>query len=246
MEAELVGIHVTPLPVIPVGLGDAAGYVDAEVMEAQREAGRAVQARVGRVFAATLPPGLQQRLLAVEDLYGKAVSDAAHTVDLTILGPAHTEGLAPAAAQPVDDVLIHAGGPVLVLPRGPARLPPMRVVIAWNAGRQAARALKDALPLLQQATETTVLELDEEGTDGRSTLDPVLAMLIRHGVKARGERRAPGSASIGAQLLETAGELGADLLVMGAYSHSRLREAVFGGATREVLDHATLPVLFSA
>jgi nucleotide-binding universal stress UspA family protein len=246
MGAELVGIHVTALPVIPVGLGDAAGYVDAEVMEVQREAGRAVQARVGQAFAGAVPAGLPQRLLALEDVFGSAITDAARTVDLTILGPAHTVGLTPAPAQSVDDVLVHAGGPVMVLPRARARLPSPRVMVAWNASRQAARAVKDALPLLKAAQETVVVEITEAEPEDRAGLDAILAMLVRHGVTVRGEQRAAGSAATSARLLEAASELGADLLVMGAYSHSRLREAVFGGTTREVLDTARLPVLFSA
>ena len=238
--AELVGIHVATLPTMPAGLGGVSAYVDAEVIEAQRQANKAVQERVQRAFDQARDPAIPGLMLLLEDLYGTALAEAARTVDLTILGPARAEGESLVSLPPADEVLIHAGGPVIILPPGPANLPPSRVVLGWNGSRQAARALKDALPLLAVAQEAVVLTL---GEDEPASLEAAAAMLGRHGVKARVERR-PEQGATGRQLLSVAGELGADLLVMGAYSHSRLREAIFGGATHDVLDEARLPVLF--
>lgn len=240
LGAELVGIHVAPLPTVPVGLGEASAYVDAEVIEAQREANRAIQERVRLDFERARDPDVPGRTLLIEDVYGTALVEAARTVDLTILGPARAEGEGAVSPPPVDEVLIHAGGPVLVLPPGPARLPPMRALVGWNGSRQAARAMKDALPLLVEAEEVIVLTL---GEDVSRSLEAAAAMLGRHGARVRTELR-PEQGATGAQLLDLADELGADLLVMGAYSHSRLREAVFGGATHEILGTARLPVLF--
>jgi nucleotide-binding universal stress UspA family protein len=241
--AELVAIHAAALPAMPVGVVDGTGYTDPLMLEAQREASRIVQARVREAFERLCPPDVPARVLLVEDVYGTAVSDAARTADLTIVGPAHAEGLAPAPSQTVDSVLVEAGGPVLFLPaKSKVRLPPARALVAWDGGRQAARAVKDALPMLTLAEDVLVLTL---GEDEGGSLEAVTAMLGRHGVKARAEVR-PEEGGTGDRLLAVAGEVGADLLVMGAYSHSRLREAVFGGATRDVLERARLPVLLGA
>jgi nucleotide-binding universal stress UspA family protein len=180
------------------------------------------------------------RTLLIEDVYGTALAEAARTADLTILGPAHAEGESLLNPPPADEVLVQAGGPVLVLPPGPASLPPGRAVIGWNGSRQAARALKDALPLLAAAREVVVLTL---GEDMSGSIEAAARMLGRHEVRAHVESR-PEQGPTGRQLLAVAAELGADLLVVGAYSHSRLREAVFGGTTQEILAEAKLPVLF--
>jgi nucleotide-binding universal stress UspA family protein len=238
--AELVGIHVAALPTVPVGLGEASAYIDAEIIGAQREANKAIQERVREAFERARDPAVPGRTLLIEDVYGTALAEAARTADLTILGPAHAEGESLLNPPPADEVLVQAGGPVLVLPPGPASLPPGRAVIGWNGSRQAARALKDALPLLVAAREVVVLTL---GEDMGGSIEAAARMLGRHEVRAHVESR-PEQGPTGRQLLAVAGELGADLLVVGAYSHSRLREAVFGGTTQEILAEAKLPVLF--
>ena len=238
--AEVIGIHVAPLPTVPAGFGVGSAYVNAEMIEALHDANRTVQERVRSAFAAAREPDVPARELFLEDLYGAALSHAARTADLTVLGPAQATGLA-APAEPVDEVLVQAGGPVLVLPPEECHLPAARALVAWNGSRQAARAMKDALPLLGLAEDVVVLTLGD-GAEG--SLEAAAAMLVRHGVKARAERR-PESGPAGEQIQAVAAELGAGLVVMGAYSHSRLREAVFGGATREALGVARLPVLFS-
>lgn len=242
--AILVGLHVVTLPVVAAGFGSASVHIEAEVIEAQRAANRAIQARVRESFARARDPALPVRELLAEDLAGTALSDAARTADLTLLGPAWVGGVAVPMPQPVDEVLIQAGGPVIVLPEKGSVLPAARAVVAWNGSRQAARAMKDALPLLRLAEGGVVVLALGDGT-GDDSLEAAVGMLARHGVKARAERR-PEQGGTGRALLAAAGELGAGLLVMGAYSHSRLRQAVLGGATREILHAAAdLPVLFS-
>jgi nucleotide-binding universal stress UspA family protein len=239
--AEVVTVHVAPLPVVPPSF--AAAYVDSGAIEAQRAANARTQDRVRAAWARRREPDLPTRELFLEDDDGAALSRVARAADLTILGPAWREGLGAQAAQPVDDVLVQAGGPVLVHPSGgtAAALPAAKALVAWDGSRQAARAAKDALPLLVLAEEVVVLALGGGDAGGPET---AVAMLGRHGVHARAERR-PTEDAAGEQLLAASASLGAGLLVMGAYGHSRLRELVLGGATREVLRRADLPVLFS-
>lgn len=134
--------------------------------------------------------------------------------------------------------------PVLVVPPASESFVGKRIAIAWNATREATRAVTAALPLLVQAEAVTVLSLAESG--GSQGPDParLADYLTLHGVEAR-SKRVEAQRHAGNELLARSAELGADLLVMGAYGHSRLREFVLGGATREVLTNAEVPVLLA-
>ncbi len=138
--------------------------------------------------------------------------------------------------------LFDTGRPVLVCP--PADTAPEvlgeRIAIAWNGSAEAARAVALALPLIQAADEIIVLDggTGDHGASG----DELLRYLEIRGVKARREA-IPGGDSPGAAVLAAAAAAGADLLVMGAYSHSREHESVFGGATQHVVDQTGMPVV---
>jgi nucleotide-binding universal stress UspA family protein len=122
------------------------------------------------------------------------------------------------------------------------------VLIGWNASREATRAVSDAMPLLSAADVVTVLTIDaREGPDAHGELPgaDISLHLTRHGVKAEIERTVSAGIPVGDVLLSRAADLGADLLVIGAYGHSRVRELLLGGATRSILHSMTLPVLMS-
>jgi nucleotide-binding universal stress UspA family protein len=113
--------------------------------------------------------------------------------------------------------------------------------VAWNATRQAARAVHDAMPFLEAAAKVTALTINADE-------DPAADLarhLARHGVKAEASTLKSDDVEVGALLLSRAADLSADLLVMGAYGHSRLREVVLGGATREIFRSMTVPVLMA-
>jgi nucleotide-binding universal stress UspA family protein len=123
-----------------------------------------------------------------------------------------------------------------------------RVLVAWNAGREATRAVNDALPLLEGAAKVTVLAINPHGGlrgHGEVPGADIALHLARHGVRAEASAIKSDDVEIGALLLSQAADLNADLIVMGAYGHSRLREVVLGGATREILRSMTVPVLLS-
>lgn len=147
------------------------------------------------------------------------------------------------------DLLAEAGRPVLLVPAGPApRMPPGRVVIGWKPSCAASRAVHDALPLMREAESIDVLLVDPQVREGAHGEEPGagLAMhLARHGLKVRVVAQPAMGNTVGAALLRHAREVGADLLVVGGYSRSRLRELVLGGVTRELLATTDLPVLFS-
>src|SRR5688500_18968625 len=187
-EAELVGIHVSPPPFVPVGYGEGAAYVGPEIYEAQREANRLVRERVEAAFRRAC----DQSKMAVRDVYeegdpGEVIAEAAHGADLTIVAQPEAGGLVEAALepQPIHHVVLSAGGPVLMLPRAEAGQQQQqlgrRALVAWNGSREAARALKDALPFLAAADAVVLAAAGEQAAAG---LDAAAALLKRHGAPA--------------------------------------------------------------
>jgi len=158
----------------------------------------------------------------------------AHCADLVILGqrlPGHDTGL----YRP-EDVILSCSRPVLVVPcagRRPDRLGE-NVLVAWNGSREAGRAVQDALPLLAMSGAVTVLLVDPEEDADIEVAEDLVAHLGRHGLRAKTQliRHELATASVADTLLAQVARLDADLLIMGAYGHSRLREMILGGVTR--------------
>jgi len=168
--------------------------------------------------------------------------------DLLIIGQAEPGGrrLWP---QPhhflLERALLKSGHPLVAVPHhGAFSTVGERVLVAWNGGREAARAVEDALPILEKADQVIVLTIDLRSGDALS-VDHLAALLERHevAVAVQGARR--HGRPLGAVLLDEARRLGCDLLVMGGYGHTPLREHLFGGATFHVIEHMNLPVLLA-
>jgi nucleotide-binding universal stress UspA family protein len=146
-------------------------------------------------------------------------------------------------------IAIESGRPVLIIPHS-GRFPNFgqRVTVAWNGRREAARAVFDALPLLTAAERVRVVWVNpqkEQPMAGDVPTAEICAALSRHGVKCEAATAQAPDISVGNILLSGLTDDSSDLLVMGAYGHTRLREFVFGGATREIFQHMTAPVLMS-
>jgi nucleotide-binding universal stress UspA family protein len=174
----------------------------------------------------------------------------ARHADLVILGqvdPDHPPR--PRVRQLLEDVLMTSGGPILVIPCiGGYETVGTNILVGWNNSREAARAVKDAMPFLAKASSVTILEAVPGG--GKSTIgdfsgSDVVGYLAHHGISAKTTRTVMASISASDALLSCAADLSADMLVVGGYGHSRLRELILGGVTRELLQHMTLPVLMS-
>ena len=178
------------------------------------------------------------------------VIEQGRTADLIMAAPLSPKGRRAAPIEEeVERLAMESGRPVLLVPEGVTpTLPPRRVTIAWNARREAARAVFDAMPLLTSAEEVNILWVSPEKDQpiaGDLPGAELAASLARHGVKCRTTTASAYGADVGAEILRQAEVFGSDLLVMGAYGHSRLRELVLGGASRHVLGHMTMPVLMS-
>jgi nucleotide-binding universal stress UspA family protein len=149
----------------------------------------------------------------------------------------------------LEAVVFDSGRPVLAIPfAGNFKSVGKRVLVGWNASREASRALHDALPLISKAETVTVfLANPKHGLDGHGE-EPgadIARHLARHGMKAEVAKAIADDVPDSALLLNHASDMGADLLVMGAYGHSRLREFILGGMTRSLLREMTVPVLLS-
>jgi len=175
----------------------------------------------------------------------------ARYADLAVIGQTNPDDhIAPGTASDLPQRLILAGGrPVLIVPYA-GRFPVVgqRVMVAWNAGREATRAVNDALPILAKAARVSVLVVNPRvGYGGHGELPgaDIALHLARHGIRAEVSTVNTEDVRVDDMLLSQAADLSADLIVMGGYGHSRLGEMMLGGATRHILRQITVPVLMS-
>lgn len=172
------------------------------------------------------------------------------TTDLVVMGQADPDNPPPAIARTlIEDVLMMSGRPVLLVPfAGIFERIGANVLIGWTRTREAARAVHDALAVIEPGAQVTVLTVEQPGQTSAGTLPgaDIAEHLSRHGVEVSAARTvtAPGLSPADA-LLDYASDSAADLLVLGGYGHSRTREMILGGVTRDILRHMTLPVLMS-
>ena len=249
--AHLIGLYPLPTPQAPRHLG----YYDPALLDPflaelrQRASSAAVKMRETFEHVTGL-----RRLSAEwrEITEGPDADPVLHAryADLAVLGQLNPDRVETELIPPrPEQVALASGRPVLIVPyAGRFDNVGRRIVIAWNSTREAARAVSDAMPFLESADLVNVLTIDpREGPDGHGELPgaDIAVHLARHGVKAQIERTVSAGLPVGEVLLSRIADLGADLLVMGAYGHSRVRELLLGGATRSVLRSMTLPVLMS-
>lgn len=181
---------------------------------------------------------------------GTLIGDAASFVDLVVQTRPHGPGLGHESEAVVEAALFEGHAPVLIVPDGADLVriaSPRRILLAWNQGREALAAAKLALPLLQAAdfVEVTVVDPPARGPERPDPGGKLCQFLVRHGVKAAVAVLACSRPKVSDVLAQHALDRGADMMVMGAYGHSRLREAVLGGATGAVLEGTRIPVLMA-
>ena len=249
-ESHLVGLlptglydGVIPADAIPTGMTDAIAE-SADYLRRRAEAiARAF--RQGIAGAATL----SYEVRMVDGVTVDAVVRFGRASDLLVLGQSDAaEDLDTTARRLPEQVLMEAGRPVLVVPSaGAFDAMPENIVVAWDGSREAAVALQAALPALRRAARVTLVSLrhPRDADAAQQWLVPdTVQHLRRHGVQARAESLMT-EIDLADALLSRLSDLGADLLVMGGYGHSRLRECVLGGVTRQILAQMTVPVLIA-
>jgi len=246
-QAKLTALYAVCDPDVP-GLASKNRYVFVE-----REAGKAEAAF--RLHAANrgLDVDWQADICANDVQVSRSVVLRTREVDLVVLGQLDhgaADGTVPEAL--VDQTVVYSGRPVLVVPHsGHFEKLGHRVVVAWNASREASRALHDALPLLAQAEEVTVLAMMPATTGTKPAApvntDALIAHLAEHGISAAPDRLVFDSSTIhlGERLLSYLAESSADLLVMGAAGQQTGRAAAKRSLTKQILTQMTVPVLTS-
>jgi nucleotide-binding universal stress UspA family protein len=248
-EARVTGLYAATLPTGVVGFD--GGYApDPYAMLSKQLAAQADGARA--IFEAEVAK-VQGVFTEWRQQVGSAVTAVcvnARYHDLVVIGQYQPEY--PQPGTPVDlveTVTMGAGRPVLVVPyAGQFDHLGQNVLIGWDAGREATRAVTDALPILRRAQRTTVMTVGPEISEtahGESSGSDIALFLARQGVKVEVKREPGIGLNVGGLMLSVAADMGTDLIVMGLYGHSRLRELMLGGASRTILQTMTVPILMS-
>jgi nucleotide-binding universal stress UspA family protein len=250
--AHLTGVHVIDIPSASYFYGAAMPFVPAnpeEIVERIRAEATEAAGPLEASFRECLRRNrIEGEWRMVEGAPPATVALHARYADLIIVGQPNRDEPDDADAVTVTTVMT-AGRPVLAVPfAGDFPAVGERVLVAWNASREAARALNDALPLLVNAKQVTVLAINpQRGVAGHGDVPAadIALHLARHGLKAEAAHTVARDIADGEALLSYAADIGADLIVAGAYGHSRARELVFGGVTRTLIAEMTVPVLLS-
>jgi nucleotide-binding universal stress UspA family protein len=226
--ARLIGVDASDESALSGAWGDRVLHIRPAFEAAVKEAGVA-----GHFVGADAEPTLG--------------SDFAHCADLIVASRPESEARKLVREEVPDRVLVEAGAPLLILPQdwtyGPIGV---NVVIAWNASREAARAVHDAMPLLEKARKVTIFSFSPRAHRLRASAERLADHLLRHDVAARiSDWTDTGDVSALEALFASLDTQDADLIVAGAFGHSRLFETLFGGVSRDLLRQPTAPIFMS-
>lgn len=252
-DSYLEGLFIRPLPPLVSGEGMTlpTGYFARFAEEGRQRAATAQDRFVQFMQEANIPlrdpdfavSGPAAGWRETQALASEMLGDYGRLFDLLVIGRGSHSATADWNAM-LEGALFESGRPLIVTGQRVPRTLGENVVIAWNGSTETARTLGLGMPLLLGAGTVVVLTV-EGGTVPGPTGEQVSRHLIRHGLKATAKTVQTKGRSVGETILEEADALGADLLVKGAYTHSRIRQMIFGGATRHILSAAELPVLIA-
>ena len=249
-DAHLSGLFVIPEPFYPVyAEGTYFPQEMIENLEKEDQENCKKAEKVFRDFVAA--QGIHGEWRSEQGPLGQVVSRHARYADLTVVAKGSIEDPRhypdPFLAE---DVVMDSGRPVLVIPNaGHFAGFGKHVLVCWNASREAVRAINDAMPLLQAADKVTVLVANPDeassGDHGEIPSADIALFLARHDVKAEAATLTTSEDDVGAIILSRAADIGADLVVAGAYGHSRTREWILGGVTKTLIHETTVPAFLS-
>lgn len=247
LEARLTGLYIIQKPYLP---SYAEAQISAEILKDQAEKAKQRAEEAGEKFKqATARKGLQSEWRVEEGDAAEILSEQARYHDLAVVGQGHPDSyIFIGDSELPDRMIMTSGRPALVIPYvGEYATIGKHVMIAWDSGQMAARAVHDALPLLPAAKDVTVMVVNPKNGKGGTGDIPgadISVHLAHHGVKVETNYVKTDMAT-GDMLLSRAADKGVDLIVMGAYGHARWAELILGGVTDHMLKHMTVPVLMS-
>jgi nucleotide-binding universal stress UspA family protein len=249
-QAHLTGLSVVPpLAVVSTGIPEGMPVIVDEHCKLYRERNPEMRS----AFASAVQGRAFLSQWQDEEAGGESVAERvlghARAADLIVASQTDPDWPGTGWLDVADSLVTESGRPVLIVPnRATQARVGERVLVAWNARREAARATFDALPILQRASEVRVVCVNPQSSEEVAEDIPaadICTALARHGVQCQATEQIAPRASVGETLLSSSRDMQADLLVMGCYGHTRLREFIFGGASRHVLAHMAVPVLMA-
>ncbi len=248
LDAHVTGLVAVSAPVMP---GYIRNNLPKEALEAQENfLKETVEAAEERFQKAADASGLSYEMRGLrlpESQLGDAIALQARHSDIVVMGQEDENDPLSLSREVIEEVLLAAGRPLMLIPYvGVQRPIGGTVAIAWDGGREATRAVNDALPLLTRADKVIVMVANKgKRLDDRDPGSDIALHLARHGVKVDVQQLTAKDITIGDAILDRLSDTGADLLVMGGYGHSRTRELVLGGVTLKILQQMTVPVLMA-
>jgi nucleotide-binding universal stress UspA family protein len=249
-----IGAHLAVLAVAiaaPPPVGEYAAIVSEDWLKERQVDETLLKKRVTAVSAFLAGRALSADVSSEYPEVGGAderIGRRARYADITVIGPELLAGET-LKGKVIEGALFSSGKPLLIVPSGSrATLKPKRVLVAWDARLEASRAVRESLEMLIGADQVRLVMVDpveDEYHHGQEPGADAAAYLARHSVKVMIDRLPSSNHSIADVLRQHAIDIAADLMVMGAYGHSRLRERIFGGVTRSMLEEQSLPILMA-
>ena len=250
---EQVKAHLSVLVIAlaappPIG---TAGNLSVAWLEEREEDMRRLDARTAAVSTLLAGNALSADVISDYAELGRgdeAIGRRARYADLTVLGPDVLAG-GTLKEKTIEGALFSSGKPLLLVPEGSSpTLKPKRVLVAWDSRIEASRAVRESLEMLKGADDVRLVLVDPvqgEEYHGEEPGADAAAYLARHGVKVTIDRLPRMNRSVADVLRQHAQDTATELMVMGAYGHSRLRERLFGGVTKSMLDQSSVPILLA-
>src|SRR5467141_2075925 len=246
--ARLIGVFMQPEPIVTPAETFARGKGMQSTIEVHRAQLERIEAEQRAQFENIVRRhGIPSEWRSLPFLSSE-VGVHAYYADLVVIARPESAGQTAGPPGLAESLVLSSGRPIIIFPPRGTVSQVHRIVVAWNATRESIRAVADALPLLVKAKAVEVLVVNHERNRAGHGQEPgadIARHLARHGAHVEVRRLSSGGKNVGHLLLSQAAAFGADLLVMGAYGHSHLREWMFGGVTRTALREASLPVLMS-
>ncbi len=247
-QTRIIGLYTNTLPeyayVMAIQSGLAPMEPVVELAERVRKTGdRAVAALTERCKGLAVPTEIC-RIEALPSEMPRLCVSKARCADLFVATAPYQREDLPIWDELIESVMFESGQALYLVPRSAAARPIEKIIVAWRNTRESTRAIAEAIPLMKAAARTQLVIVEPKSAEDEQPMD-VVAHLKRHGIKVDVAKFEMGDGAVSDTLLNEARDMGADLIVMGAYGHSRFREWVLGGVTREMIEKSKLPILMA-